>query len=72
MFILPLLPLHGQLALIALSAIGFDLGLQSSLVAQLAMQWQQRQYKHQGEGDGDQRRPHLSHFTSAKFGRRWR
>jgi hypothetical protein len=26
MFILPLLPLHGQLALIALSAIGFDLG----------------------------------------------
>ncbi|SXC99456.1 MFS transporter [Klebsiella quasipneumoniae] len=33
MFILPLLPLHGQLALIALSAIGFDLGLQSSLVA---------------------------------------
>ncbi|MDK1845134.1 MULTISPECIES: MFS transporter [unclassified Klebsiella] len=32
MFILPLLPL-GQLALIALSAIGFDLGLQSSLVA---------------------------------------
>ena len=33
MFILPLLPVHGQLALIALSAIGFDLGLQSSLVA---------------------------------------
>ncbi len=33
MFILPLLPLHGQLALIALSAIGFDLGLQSSPVA---------------------------------------
>lgn len=33
MFMLPLLPLHGQLALIALSAIGFDLGLQSSLVA---------------------------------------
>lgn len=28
-----ILPLHGQLALIALSAIGFDLGLQSSLVA---------------------------------------
>jgi MFS family permease len=33
MFMLPLLPPHGQLALIALSAIGFDLGLQSSLVA---------------------------------------
>jgi predicted MFS family arabinose efflux permease len=33
MFFLPLLPVHGQLALIALSAIGFDLGLQSSLVA---------------------------------------
>ena len=31
------------------------------------MQWQQRQYKHQGEGDGDQRRPHLRHFTGAKF-----
>lgn len=33
MFMLPLLPVHAQLALIALSAIGFDLGLQSSLVA---------------------------------------
>jgi len=33
MFFLPYLPVHGQLALIALSAIGFDLGLQSSLVA---------------------------------------
>lgn len=33
MFFLPLLPIQGQLALIALSAIGFDLGLQSSLVA---------------------------------------
>ncbi|HBY1832344.1 TPA: MFS transporter, partial [Klebsiella pneumoniae] len=33
MFVLPLLPVHAQLALIALSAIGFDLGLQSSLVA---------------------------------------
>ncbi|MGP3590007.1 MFS transporter [Vagococcus sp. WN89Y] len=33
MFLLPALPVHGQLALIALSAIGFDLGLQSSLVA---------------------------------------
>jgi predicted MFS family arabinose efflux permease len=33
MFFLPLLPLHAQLALIAVSAIGFDLGLQSSLVA---------------------------------------
>ncbi|HEX4499881.1 MAG TPA: MFS transporter [Scandinavium sp.] len=33
MFFLPLLPIHAQLALIALSAIGFDLGLQSSLVA---------------------------------------
>ncbi len=30
MFVLPLLPVHAQLALIALSAIGFDLGLQSS------------------------------------------
>lgn len=33
MFLLPALPPHGQLALIALSAVGFDLGLQSSLVA---------------------------------------
>ena len=33
MFILPVLPPMAQLALIALSAIGFDLGLQSSLVA---------------------------------------
>ncbi|MDU7131173.1 MAG: MFS transporter, partial [Enterobacteriaceae bacterium] len=33
MFALPALPPHGQLALIALSAVGFDLGLQSSLVA---------------------------------------
>lgn len=33
MFALPMLPPHGQLVLIALSAIGFDLGLQSSLVA---------------------------------------
>ena len=33
MFFLPLLPLHAQLVLIAVSAIGFDLGLQSSLVA---------------------------------------
>jgi predicted MFS family arabinose efflux permease len=33
MFALPALPAHGQLALIALSAVGFDLGLQSSLVA---------------------------------------
>lgn len=33
MFFLPALPVHGQLALIALSAVGFDLGLQSSLVA---------------------------------------
>ncbi|MCL6746125.1 MFS transporter [Kosakonia sp. R1.Fl] len=33
MFLLPVLPPHGQLALIALSAVGFDLGLQSSLVA---------------------------------------
>jgi predicted MFS family arabinose efflux permease len=33
MFFLPLLPIHAQLVLIALSAIGFDLGLQSSLVA---------------------------------------
>lgn len=33
MFILPVLPPLAQLALIALSAIGFDLGLQSSLVA---------------------------------------
>ncbi|XTZ36909.1 MFS transporter [Salmonella enterica] len=33
MFLLPLLPAQGQLILIAVSAIGFDLGLQSSLVA---------------------------------------
>ncbi|WP_421373521.1 MFS transporter, partial [Pseudocitrobacter faecalis] len=33
MFILPVLPPMTQLAIIALSAIGFDLGLQSSLVA---------------------------------------
>ncbi|HHT0131717.1 TPA: MFS transporter [Klebsiella michiganensis] len=33
MFLLPALPQHGQLILIAISAVGFDLGLQSSLVA---------------------------------------
>ena len=33
MFLLPALPPHAQLVLIALSAVGFDLGLQSSLVA---------------------------------------
>ena len=33
MFLLPALPPHGQLVLIAISAVGFDLGLQSSLVA---------------------------------------
>ncbi|MBS1207340.1 MAG: transporter [Proteobacteria bacterium] len=33
MFLLPALPLHAQLILIAISAVGFDLGLQSSLVA---------------------------------------
>lgn len=33
MFLLPALPPHGQLILIAISAVGFDLGLQSSLVA---------------------------------------
>lgn len=33
MFLLPALPVHGQWLLIALSAVGFDLGLQSSLVA---------------------------------------
>ena len=33
MFLMPVLPPHGQLLLIGLSAIGFDLGLQSSLVA---------------------------------------
>ncbi|WP_312949044.1 MFS transporter [Superficieibacter sp.] len=33
MFLLPTLPVHYQLALIALSAVGFDLGLQSCLVA---------------------------------------
>lgn len=33
LFLLPALPLHAQLALIALSAVGFDLGLQSALVA---------------------------------------
>lgn len=33
MFLLPLLPAEGQLALIAVSAIGFDLGIQATLVA---------------------------------------
>ncbi|MGK3223860.1 MFS transporter [Enterobacter soli] len=33
MFLMPALGTHGQLFLIALSAVGFDLGLQSSLVA---------------------------------------
>ncbi|HFZ1084077.1 TPA: MFS transporter [Klebsiella oxytoca] len=33
MFLLPALPPHGLLILIAISAVGFDLGLQSSLVA---------------------------------------
>ncbi|HHR3292464.1 TPA: MFS transporter [Klebsiella oxytoca] len=33
MFLLPALPPYGQLILIAISAVGFDLGLQSSLVA---------------------------------------
>ena len=33
MFLLPALPVYGQWLLIALSAVGFDLGLQSSLVA---------------------------------------
>ena len=33
MFLLPALPVQGQWLLIALSAVGFDLGLQSSLVA---------------------------------------
>ncbi|HGY3715473.1 TPA: MFS transporter [Citrobacter gillenii] len=33
MFLLPVLPVQGQWILIALSAVGFDLGLQSSLVA---------------------------------------
>ena len=33
MFLMPALGPHGQLILIAVSAIGFDLGLQSSLVA---------------------------------------
>lgn len=33
MFLMPALDIHGQLILIALSAVGFDLGLQSSLVA---------------------------------------
>ena len=33
MFLMPALGVHGQLILIAVSAIGFDLGLQSSLVA---------------------------------------
>ena len=33
MFLLPLLSPHAQLALIVLSAIGFDLGIQATLVA---------------------------------------
>lgn len=31
------------------------------------MHWQQRQHKHQGKGEGDQRRTHLCHLTGAKF-----
>ena len=33
MFLMPALGVHGQLMLIAISAVGFDLGLQSSPVA---------------------------------------
>ena len=33
MFVLPFVPAHAQLVIIALAAVGFDLGLQSSLVA---------------------------------------
>ncbi len=33
MFLMPMLGVHGQLILIGISAVGFDLGLQSSLVA---------------------------------------
>ena len=33
MFVMPLLPVPAQLAVIAISAIGFDLGIQASLVA---------------------------------------
>lgn len=33
MFVLPFVPTHAQLVIIALAAVGFDLGLQSSLVA---------------------------------------
>lgn len=33
MFLLPLLPTNGQIALILLSAIGFDLGVQAALIA---------------------------------------
>ena len=33
MFLLPLLPVNGQIALILLSAIGFDLGVQAALIA---------------------------------------
>ena len=42
--LLPALPPHGQLILIAISAVGFDLGLQSSLVAHqnLCMAWSRR------------------------------
>lgn len=34
---MPLLPLQGKLALLAISAIGFDLGVQATLVAHLTI-----------------------------------
>jgi predicted MFS family arabinose efflux permease len=33
MFVMPLLPIPAQLAIIVISAVGFDLGIQASLVA---------------------------------------
>jgi predicted MFS family arabinose efflux permease len=33
MFLMPLLPVHGQLVLLALATVGFDLGVQASLIS---------------------------------------
>jgi predicted MFS family arabinose efflux permease len=33
MLLMPLLPVHGQLALLALATVGFDLGVQASLIS---------------------------------------
>jgi predicted MFS family arabinose efflux permease len=33
MFLMPLLPVQGQIALLALATVGFDLGVQASLIS---------------------------------------